>query len=87
MLRGCPQLTTVNLGGSRLLDRHLALVGQLERIRFLHLCNTKVTDIGLQHLKGMQGLQYLNLQLCPGITAAGVSELQIALPNCQIVFP
>ena len=87
VLGNCPQLTSVNLGSSEVLDRHLEQVGKLTSVETLVLNDTKVTDVGLQHLKSMQEIRFLHLQRCPQVTAAGVSELQFALPNCRIVFP
>ncbi len=86
-LANCPQLRSVNLGGTRILDNDLRLVGKLTQVDTLALNDTKVTNAGLQHLSGMQRLRFVHLQRCPGVTARGVNELQAALPNCQIVFP
>ena len=49
----------------------------------LSLHDTKITDAGLVHLKGLTGLQSLGLS-GPKITDAGVADLQKALPNCKI---
>ena len=47
------------------------------------LNNTKVTDAGLVHLKGLSKLQTLFLQGTK-VTDAGVKKLQAALPKCRI---
>lgn len=86
-LGGCPQLKSVNLGSSQILERQIELVGELASVETLVLNNTKVSDIGLQHLSRLQRLRFLHLQMCPRVTAAGVRKLQMALPNCRIVFP
>jgi hypothetical protein len=49
----------------------------------LNLNRTKVTDDGLEHLKGMTSLRRLLLQRTK-VTDAGVRKLQQALPNCKI---
>ena len=48
---------------------------------FLH--GTKVSDAGLEHLKGLTQLQQLDLNGTK-VTDAGVKKLQQALPNCRI---
>ena len=49
----------------------------------VNLCNTTVTDAGLEHLRGLTQLQVLYLRVTP-VTGAGVAELQKALPKCGI---
>jgi hypothetical protein len=48
------------------------------------LPRTKVTDAGLEHLKGLPKLQWLSL-LRTKVTDAGVKDLKKALPNVQII--
>ena len=45
--------------------------------------SSQITDAGLAHLKGLANLKKCNL-LGTKITAAGVADLQKALPNCKI---
>ena len=49
----------------------------------LFLNNTKVTDAGLEHLKGMTNLRKLTL-VDTQVTDEGVDKLQQALPDCKI---
>ena len=49
----------------------------------LGLDDTKVTDAGLVHLKGLTKLEVLVLRRTK-VTPAGVKQLQQALPNCKI---
>ena len=49
----------------------------------VQLRGTDGTDASLLHLKGLTQLQDLNL-FGTKITAAGVADLQKALPNCKI---
>ncbi len=42
-----------------------------------------MTDAGLTHLKGLNGLKFLDLQHTH-VTDAGVAKFQKALPNCKI---
>jgi hypothetical protein len=50
----------------------------------LSICYTKVTDSGLKELAGMKCLQRLDILDVKNLTAAGVAELQKALPECKI---
>ena len=47
------------------------------------LSYTKVTDAGLEHLKGLTNLLSLNLKRTK-VTDTGVKKLQHALPRCEI---
>jgi hypothetical protein len=44
------------------------------------LGETRVTDAGLEHLKGLIGLEFLHLRNT-NVTQEGVEELKKALPN------
>jgi hypothetical protein len=52
-------------------------------LQSLNLFDTKVTDAGLVHLKGLTSLQSLTL-FNTEVTDAGVEGLQSALPQCSI---
>jgi hypothetical protein len=59
----------------------------LSELRDLSLHATQVTDAGLEHLAGLTQLTTLYLS-DTHVTAAGVANLQQALPNCKITrFP
>ena len=45
--------------------------------------NTKITDAGLVHLKGLTKLVSINL-IGTKVTDAGAQDLQKALPRCYI---
>jgi len=49
----------------------------------LNLSRSKITDAGLVHLKGLTGLQTLDLGGTE-VTDAGFADLKKALPNCKI---
>jgi len=44
---------------------------------------TKITDVGLMHLKGLKNLEKLVLTET-NVTDAEVEKLQQALPKCQV---
>jgi uncharacterized membrane protein len=48
-----------------------------------YMSERRITDTGLEHLRGMTQLQELSLE-CTEVTDAGVKKLQQALPNCTI---
>ena len=50
----------------------------------VNLRSTRVTDAGLEHLKGLTKLQTLVL-FSTKVTAAGVKDLQAVLPKCSIL--
>jgi len=55
----------------------------LNKLEFLELSNTKVSDAGLEHLKGLSNLEFLYLTDTK-VTANGAKKLQTALPKCEI---
>jgi internalin A len=52
-------------------------------MQWLWLNGTKVTDSGLEHLKGLMRLKELDLSNT-NVTDEGVKKLKKALPNCNI---
>lgn len=59
------------------------MVTRLTLVTDLRLTNKHVTDKGIEHLKGLSQLQVLSLDNTQ-VTDKGVSELQQALPKCEI---
>jgi hypothetical protein len=49
----------------------------------LSLSDTQVTDAGLEHLKRLKNLRYLNLTGTQ-VTYEGIHMLKKTLPNCSI---
>ena len=58
---------------------------QLASLRFLQLTDTEVTDAALEHLERLTNLNHLDLTNTR-VTPEGVTELQKALPECEIVY-
>ena len=85
ILERWPQLEAVEFTGSLVQDHQLKRVGRLTNLKTLALDNTQITDAGLVHLEGMHGLRELNLRYSK-VTAEGVEKLQMALPECRILF-
>jgi hypothetical protein len=59
----------------------------MRNLKSLSLTGTKITDAGLEHLKGLTQLRELWLggeYRSENVTAEGIKRLQRALPNCKI---
>ena len=50
----------------------------------MNLFNTKVTDNGLECLKGVPQLERLEVGGATAVTEAGIEGLQQALPKCKV---
>jgi internalin A len=55
----------------------------LTQLRDLYLGNTRITNAGLKHLKGLSHLRALCLNGTQ-VTDEGIKDLQQALPDCKI---
>jgi len=83
-LKEFPGLGNIALGRTRVTDNGLVHLGQMARLSSLNLGGeAAVTDAGLQHLKQAKNLRGLVVSGTK-VTAAGVAELQKALPGCKI---
>ena len=65
----------LNLRQSEVDDAHLGRIAQLLNLTQLSLANNNVTDVGLEALAGIDGLQSLNLVNNSGVTDAGLASL------------
>ena len=57
----------------------------LKQLKRLSLVGSGLTDAGIKHLAGLTNLESLDLRRTKA-SAAGIAELQKALPGCQIVW-
>ena len=64
-------------------DALLTRLSKMETLQVLVLNKSPITDTGLAELKKLKGLTNLSL-VGTKVTAAGVVDLQQALPNCKI---
>lgn len=61
-LRRAGESLHVELAGNQVKDDHLSLLPTLNRMTFLRLQKTPITDAGLEHLRGLPGLAELDLR-------------------------
>jgi hypothetical protein len=61
----------------------LASLKTLPNLTYLNLYGTKVTDAGLEHLKGMKFLRNVYVWQTK-VTEAGAKKLKAALPNVDV---
>jgi len=78
------QLIWLKLGGTKVGDSGMAVVGELNRLMRLQLEHTRITDAGLSSLKSLKDLRYLNL-VGTRVTASGVQQLK-DLQKLQSVY-
>ena len=64
-------------------DALLTRLSKMETLQVLILNKSPITDIGLPELKKLKGLANLSL-VGTKVTAAGIADLQQALPKCKI---
>lgn len=72
----------VALGNDNTNDDLKALAA-CERLTTISIASPKITDEGLEHLKGLKKLTSIGVN-STGTTAAGVTALRAALPECRI---
>ncbi len=83
-LRNCKNLSNVTLSWSALTDENAAEVKNWPQVTHLSLLETKsLTDKGLAHLKECKHLRYLRVTETPLISRQMLSELKVALPDCE----
>ena len=76
------RITTVQLGTNSIND-DLKLLVSCERLTSLQISSPKITDAGIEHLKGLTRLTTIRI-FTSGMTAEGIASLGKALPNCRV---
>ena len=84
-LKELTALRSLGIGGyeSQITDAGLVHLKGLAKLRRLNLWRAEITDAGLEHLRGLTNLKVIML-IGTKVTDAGVTDLQKALPNCNI---
>lgn len=88
-LRHIPNVVEINFGrfGKRLgpTDRQLVFLRDLTQLKSLCLSNTSITDQGLEELKHLKDLEFLDLAFTP-VTFEAVVDLVRALPKLKWLY-
>jgi Spy/CpxP family protein refolding chaperone len=61
----------------------LKFLAACERLNYLQIGSPKITDAGIEHLKGLSKLATMTI-VTSGLTPEGITSLRTALPNCRI---
>ena len=75
-LKECTQITSLDLGWTKVTDDGLKDLAELRRLTWLDLGLTKVTDVGVAELRELKQLTYLNL-VGTRVRDEGVQELKV----------
>src|ERR1035438_9775300 len=67
------QIVEVDLTSTWITDEDLAKLAQLERLQKINLSYTKITDLGLEHLRVLQHVTYFNCYYCEYISDGGIA--------------
>lgn len=68
-------IVEVDFASTWITDVDLTRIGQLDRLRKLDLSHTLITDVGLEHLKGLSSVTDLNLYYAEYLTDSGLSHI------------
>jgi hypothetical protein len=66
-------------------DDEAEQIGLFTELEWLVLFDTKLTDAGLRHLKGLTKLRRLDIERTD-VTEAGVNKLQQSLPEVDVYY-
>ncbi len=78
-------LIRLGLDSLPITDDALSVIAKKTHLRALYLCDTKISDAGLTQLERLKELKFLMLTGSL-VSSAGADALQMALPNCVILF-
>lgn len=81
-----PSLEHLSLRGNRAVTDVAVeqIVESLPQLARLEISSTRITDVGLRHLKAAKLLRHLDVCQIPELSPIVVSELKEALPDCEI---
>jgi hypothetical protein len=83
VLKDMPSLRHLYIQGA-IDDKSMQYVAAIPELELLDIQNAPVTNAGLSQLKGKLRLRRLDLY-DTDVTESGITELQRALPNCEIL--
>ncbi|MYA79795.1 MAG: hypothetical protein F4X39_04615 [Acidobacteriia bacterium] len=70
------QAIGVNLTSTWITDADLALVAKLPKLETIDLSLTKITDIGLEHLKKLENVRHLRMHHAEYLTDGGIAQIK-----------
>ena len=80
-----PRLTHLDLRQTKITNAAIAQLSTLKNLVSLNLYGTEITDEAVPSLSAIKTLKYITVFECK-MTEAGVSQLETALPQADIVF-
>ena len=87
LLQVSPQLTWLNLGGTKITDKSLSTLAQMPNLTKLNLNNTNISDGGLAVFPILKNLNYLNLTHTKiGLKGLFALSNPIKLPQLQQLY-
>jgi internalin A len=85
-LESLKSLEELLLAYTNVSDAGLQRTGSLPRLRWLHIRSGRITDVGLMALSKAPKLELLQIPSTPHVTAAGVDEFRLAMPNVKLMY-
>ncbi len=73
---GAGQIVAIDLSSSWINDSDLDKISHLPKLRKLDISHTKITDVGLEHLKSLREVTDLNLYYAEYVTESGIAHLR-----------
>jgi hypothetical protein len=70
------QIVEVDLTSTWITDDDLAKIAQLDQLQKLNLSYTKISDLGLEHLRPLRHVTYLNCYYCEYLSDGGIAFLK-----------
>ena len=83
-VRSMVSLRRLDLSDTEIGDKTLAIVGRMPGLRHLYLMQTKVTDSGLENLRGLEDLSVLDLR---GTRVSSIPKWIEEKDGLQVFFP
>lgn len=84
VLSGLP-LTWLGLQRTRISDRGVRSLREMQTLKHLDLTRTRVTDKGIRALEGLTGLESLVVARCK-VTSAGAERFRQKVPGCRVTW-
>lgn len=77
-----PKLVTLSLRSCEVDDQHMEVIGQMKQLEALNLASSVFTDVGVEHIAGLDNLVVLHINNCRNITDEALRSIA-KLPSLQ----